>query len=749
MSPSNTNVSDSSLQPIYRRLRGYAFDPSFATKLDALDIDTVVYHVKWEKLKPGPIGEYIEVIDIDPASSAFYPPVNLEDPELIAQDGLPPSESNPQFHQQMVYAVAMLTIQNFEKALGRPAQWSSTDYNVENGTSEQFVKRLRLYPHAIRDANAYYSQKKKAVLFGYFSAKPNSLSLIMPNSLVFTCLSHDIVAHEVTHALIDGIYKRYVFPYHEDTLALHEAIADLVALFQHFTFTEIIENQIARTRGKLTGEQLLSQLAQQFGIAIGNYHSLRDAIGSTDKTNTWTQIKPDPKRLQEENEAHGRGSILVAAIFDAFLNIYKKRTSDLYRIASNGTGILLDGEIHPDLTKRLAYEASRTAKQFLSICIRALDYCPPAGTSFGELLRAMITADLDLVPNDLHGYRIALIESFRKWGIYPVDIRTLAVENLSYYSYNESEVTELGSKVNTTEDAPSKKLDKRIKRLIDDIEIEQHYLYMDDLDNGGIRGDIKRLVQKVNDLIQPKPPKSKPIVKDFAKFRNLIRDYFNDTAIHLKDRENLFELSMSYKRRLHNLINSFAENSTKIALQNLTCILIRSVDYNSYFSKIDEVNLVLKQEAKKQNIKFPSTFKVNDMCIKKWNRDKKKYEKGISFEIHSLHRAQRVGPDANVINQVIMTLMQTCTVGLSNGTEYEFRGGCTVVINIDLKTIRFINKGILKAKEDRLDYQRLARELCRRYGYINLKETESPFSPSNWPEDAGSFEPFALLHRNH
>ena len=42
----------------------------------------------------------------------------------LAQDGLEPSESNPQFHQQMVYAVAMNTIQSFERALGRRVMWA-------------------------------------------------------------------------------------------------------------------------------------------------------------------------------------------------------------------------------------------------------------------------------------------------------------------------------------------------------------------------------------------------------------------------------------------------------------------------------------------------------------------------------------------------------------------------------------------------------------------------------------------------
>ena len=75
----------------------------------------------WEEnLAAGPIGEYLEVIDVDPASDAVYLPVDLQKPALLAQDGLAPSEGNPRFHQQMTYTVAMRTIRNFELALGPP-----------------------------------------------------------------------------------------------------------------------------------------------------------------------------------------------------------------------------------------------------------------------------------------------------------------------------------------------------------------------------------------------------------------------------------------------------------------------------------------------------------------------------------------------------------------------------------------------------------------------------------------------------
>ena len=90
-------------EPSSRTLRVFAFDPSLATEIDNAGIAEIAVSIPWEcDLQPGPVGEYIEVVDVDPASNLFYPPVDLNDPRILAQDGLPPSESNPQFHQQKI-----------------------------------------------------------------------------------------------------------------------------------------------------------------------------------------------------------------------------------------------------------------------------------------------------------------------------------------------------------------------------------------------------------------------------------------------------------------------------------------------------------------------------------------------------------------------------------------------------------------------------------------------------------------------
>jgi hypothetical protein len=407
--------------PVYRYLRGYALDPGFSTRLDTVRINEVIYRIPFETLAPGPVGEYIEIMDVDPATGTWYEPVDLRDERVASQQGLSPSEGNPQFHQQFVYAVAMKTIRHFEKALGRRIVWYPRVLAPRGARQRvkdvrwrrEYIQRLRIYPHALRDANAYYDPEKAALLFGYFEASGQSQGANYPGGLIFTCLSPDIVAHETTHAILDSIHHRYMEDTNPDVAAFHEGFADIVALLQRFTFVELEALE-------------------------GNRGALRSMIGSWNEKGEWVPLKPSPSDYADHTEAHDRGAVLVATIFDAFQRIYRYRTRDLIRIATGGTGVLPDGSISPDLVGRLAKEAGEIAEHLLHVCIRALDYSPPNDISFGVYLRALITADLDIAPEDENGYRVALIEAFRARGIFPRRVKTLSIESLCW---NRPEIT--------------------------------------------------------------------------------------------------------------------------------------------------------------------------------------------------------------------------------------------------------------------------------------------------------------------
>jgi len=645
-------------KPGFRKLRGYAFDPSLSLSVETAGINDIVYKVKWEELRPGPCGEYLEVIDYDPTVQKYYKPVDLQDNYILAQDGINPGEGNPQFHQQMVYAVAMTTIKHFELALGRKILWG-TNRKKGDTVVDEYVERLRVYPHALREANAYYSPMKKALLFGYFGATPANEAFQMNDALVFTCLSHDIIAHEITHAILDGMHRNYNDSTNPDILAFHEAFADIVALFQHFTFPDVLKHQIAKTRGQLESQNLLGQLAQEFGTAIGNYGSLRDALGEIGEDNKWKPRVPNPDDYRTIKEPHLRGSILVAAVFDAFLTIYKGRVADLLRIASNGTGILPQGELHPDLINRLASEASKAAGHVLSMCIRAIDYCPPVDLTFGDYLRAIITADIDLVPEDTRDYRIAFIEAFRRRGIYPEGIKTLSEDSLSHTLLN------IGVKEDPDPTHTVVSTNIRVKK-------------------GGLQPESSSVL-----VSQAKLTVDESTEQLLLHINTFLREYGNEIK-YVSDRKKIFNTTRDY-------IVGKKDDSTGEWTKGLHNKLLMKFSDSSFFARIT-------------GLAFIDAFA--NFGIRKSGKKYGKYE-GPSFQIQNLRLVSRAGPEGNQINQVVFSIVQRSgiifgkddTITYFEPPDYygeilgdpnpipeggfEFTGGCTLIFDLDTLKLKY------------------------------------------------------------
>lgn len=418
-------------QPERRPLRIFAFDPMPGRAPDQLlwraSDNQIKVEVINEPLKAGPQGARIEVIDYDGASNCFYDPVNLDESALLMQDGIEPSESDPRFHQQMVYAVAMKVLENFDHALGRKLR-----FRGRTGRKKQYDSvdlRLRIFPHAFRGANAFYDPTQVALLFGYFQADKKNPGDNLPGQTVFTCLSHDIIAHEMTHALVDRLKRYFKEASNVDVAAFHEGFSDIVAIFQHFSFKDILLRLIQESKADLRHSAPLIQLARQFGYATGKGKGLRTAVEDE---------KPDPRLYQTMFEPHDRGSILVAAVFDAFFMTYQRRIKDLVRIATGGTGRLPEGDLHPDLVNRISQEASHAAQSILTMCIRAFDYLPPVDITFGDYLRALVTTDIEISPEDEFCERSSMIEAFRVRGIYPEGVTSLAEGSLLWEPVEET-----------------------------------------------------------------------------------------------------------------------------------------------------------------------------------------------------------------------------------------------------------------------------------------------------------------------
>lgn len=438
--------------PARRPLRVFAFDPSRGRRLG----NQMQIEVRYRPLAPGPMDcsgahDQIAVVDYNATLGCYYRPVDLDDPYILITNGIAPSESDPRFHQQMLYAVASDTIEQFETALGRRIHWRRAERPLDapRGWLPEDILTLTLYPHAMEDANAFYSPDAHGILFGYFRAGAENTGHNLPGQTVFTCLSHDVIVHETTHAILDGIRGHFMEQTNPDVAAFHEAFADLAALFRHFTHPEVLLDAIQRTGGRLYTPALqtdpladrssqswlaigdhdrnpLIELAGQFGEATGLRQGLRSAIG-----------KPKTmKELRDVGECHERGSILVAAVFDAFFTVYIRRAAEHFRIhrATGGT----DGDDLPQpLADALSQEARRTALQFFQSCARAIDYLPPVDITFGDFLRAVMTAETDFDPIDSEGIRDAWMQAFRRRQILPTDAPYFSEEALCWPTHND------------------------------------------------------------------------------------------------------------------------------------------------------------------------------------------------------------------------------------------------------------------------------------------------------------------------
>lgn len=404
------------------RLTILAQDPTVRVKGRRLAIAQV--SVPAEVLADGPAGYRIRVIDFDATANRLYLPHRYEvEPEsgAVIDPWAPPDDTasaakwqkyeerllaDPQFHAQNVYAIAMMTLARFEFALGRRVGWGFAAH------------QLHIAPHAFADANAFYSGYDHALMFGYFYGKGGER--------IFTCLSHDIIAHETTHALLDGMRDRYTEPSSPDQAAFHEGFADVVALLSMFSLTNIVKAALhggktrlgpgghfelipesALTRAAIE-QSILFGLAKQMGIELDplNRNALRRSI----------EIKPSRKILEspEYQEPHNRGEVFVAAFMRGFLDLW------LSRIAQLGT--FGRGMRNLDL---VADEGAKAADHLLTIAIRALDFCPPTDIDFPDYLTALLTADSEVVPDDSkYGYRESVLAAFAAYGIDPPPGRT-------------------------------------------------------------------------------------------------------------------------------------------------------------------------------------------------------------------------------------------------------------------------------------------------------------------------------------
>ena len=224
--------------------------------------------------------------------------------------GLPPVSPNAMgdfiqtpgtdaFDAVHTYVVVRQTFTMYQHALGSPLPWQ---WNSRGNTEP-----LSIFPHGLPNTmNAFYSRNQKALRFGDFikpGAPPDSARL-------FTCRSLDIVAHETGHAVLDGLKPHWIFANTPpQTAGLHEAFADLTAIFLTLSQLEQAEAIIAQTKANLHDKTVLTDLAEEYGLALGKPNGLRN-------------VDNDVALGQVGNEVHAISQVFTGAIYDILADIF-------------------------------------------------------------------------------------------------------------------------------------------------------------------------------------------------------------------------------------------------------------------------------------------------------------------------------------------------------------------------------------------------------------------------------------------
>ncbi|BCW49101.1 hypothetical protein StoSoilB13_14430 [Arthrobacter sp. StoSoilB13] len=362
---------------------------------------TAQVRIPVERLRRGPTGHRY-AIHIRKWRGTNVSPVTLTsqgDPwQLVSEP--PPTDlrellDDTRFLAQHVYGVAMSTLDIFESTLGRRMPW-----NPEG----RVVLKAR---DRVTAVDTGYERGTNTIRFG---------SVDRMGYKVPTALYRDIVAHEVTHAILDGFRPAWADQLATmEQLAMHEALADLVAILSVFSSREVVFRELEAAgegfeAGQVVDDAILIRSLFDFARDLFARGPLREPF-----------VGAVPDGWQTMLDPHARGAVVVGAVLRAVQRLWSERNA---RFGDNQS------------LQQKAESGSIVAMRVLRMVIRGLSYMPPVDVTWRDLLRGIIAADLDMVPEDTYSYRDALQAEFSAIGIRRVSLNNISgVDNYQGLRY--------------------------------------------------------------------------------------------------------------------------------------------------------------------------------------------------------------------------------------------------------------------------------------------------------------------------
>jgi len=338
----------------------------------------------------GPTSKRIAVLDFSPETGEVLPGAIFKRPppgrvlgwyENASGDDLMDVKGDalyePVFQQVSVFATVLKTMYLFEgrgddmrETLGRPLMWAFDS------------PQLLVVPRAGQQANAYYHRDSSSLQFFSFPHPSES------EKTIYTCLSRDIVAHETGHAIVDGIAPDLLDSCTPQSLAIHEAIADLTALLMAFESHNLAQLVLDKHDGSLGDSTEFSFIAEEFGAALKE-----SGRGLRNLHNEKSLNPRDGENFVGRNEPHALSEVLSGALYRVMINIHENLKDEYAETP--------EYQKFPDPRfsasgRALAVGAYRLKR----MVFRALDYLPPGEVSFADYGRAIIAVDEVAYPKD-------------------------------------------------------------------------------------------------------------------------------------------------------------------------------------------------------------------------------------------------------------------------------------------------------------------------------------------------------------
>ncbi len=222
-------------------------------------------------------------------------------------------------------------------------------------------------PRAGEWANAFYDRGTRSLQFFSF---PDGAG-----NRVYTGLSRDIVSHECGHALLDAVVPSLYDSSTPQSVAIHEAVADLVAVIMALDSARLRQAVLALSGNSLSGPNAFNNIAEEFGMARPGADGMgRTALRALQNDSTLETLAGE--------RPHVLSTLLSAIFYDTLCTIFTVRFED--EQWSDDAGVALP-------TDEAANKALGTALIiFRRFLLRGIDYLPPGELSFADVGRATL-----------------------------------------------------------------------------------------------------------------------------------------------------------------------------------------------------------------------------------------------------------------------------------------------------------------------------------------------------------------------